>query len=271
MKIIALDVGGTNIRAAIVENAKIKNKKIIKEKTLSHRTKKQVLTQIINIIRKLPKKHLFDCEGIALGLPSKIDSKTKEILYTTNIPKLKDLNIIKELEQEFNLPVKIANDAECFLLGEKHYGLAKNYSSVVGLILGTGLGLGIIKNNRLISQYNFFRKEIIFYKYLDGYFEDYCSSKFFNKKGFSGEELFKKASKKNEKAINIFKEFGTHLSKAIEKIILKTKPEIIVLGGSISKSHKFFKKTVTSEVKVVVSKNENIALLGAYSLFGKQY
>lgn len=262
-KIIAIDLGGTNTRATLVEDAKIK--KIVKEKTLSKGSKKQVLNQIISIIKKLPLKNV---EGVALGLPSKIDDKSKKIIYTTNIPKLKNFNIISELKKEFQVPIKIANDADCFLLGEKNYGFAKNHSSVIGLILGTGLGLAIIKNNKLVSESKFFKKEIGYYKYLDKNYEDYCSGKFFEKKGFSGEELYKRALKKDKNAIEIFEEFEYHLSKVIEKIISRTKPNIIVIGGSISKAYKFFKiTTINSKIKIVASKNENIALLGAYSLF----
>ena len=56
------------------------------------------------------------------------------------------------IEKKFKVPVSINNDANCFALGEKHFG--KKYNNMVGLIIGTGVGAGIIINGKLYCGHN---------------------------------------------------------------------------------------------------------------------
>ena len=65
------------------------------------------------------------------------------------------------------MPVFVNNDVNCFVLGEQRYGLAKGFSSIVGLTLGTGLGSGIIINNQLYAGANCGAGEIGYLPYTD--------------------------------------------------------------------------------------------------------
>ena len=73
--------------------------------------------------------------------------------------------------------------------------------------------------------------------------EYYCAGKYFIKKyNKSGEELFKEANQNNPKALTIFNEFGHNLGKVLAMVVHAIDPEIIILGGSVSKAYKFFEK-----------------------------
>jgi len=82
-----------------------------------------------------------------------------------------------------------------------------------------------------------------------GCFEYYCSAKFFKRKGYSAKELTEKAKRNNRKALRIFKEYGKYLGIGLSNIINLIEPEIIVVGGGISKSWPYFLAETKKEIK----------------------
>jgi len=275
MKILGIDLGGTNVRVGLVENDKLVS---VQSKPInSAGSEAEVLKDIYNLIEKFSDKEIA---GIGVGVPSVLDP-VKGIVYDVqNIPSWKEVPLKDLLQQKFNLPVYINNDANCFAAGEKFFGKGKNYNNIVGLIMGTGLGAGLIINGKLYSGTNCGAGEFGMIPYKDSILEDYCCGQFFTKKySVSGEALSKEAEDGKEDALAIFSEFGSHLGEAIKLILYSVDPEIIILGGSVSKAFKFFEKsmwksiegfayTKTKEnIKIVVSEIENIAIIGAAALY----
>jgi glucokinase len=79
----------------------------------------------------------------------------KGIVYSViNIPSWHEVPLKQILEDRFGLPVFVNNDANCFAMGELYYGSGRGYRHLVGLIVGTGLGAGIVVNGRLYSGAN---------------------------------------------------------------------------------------------------------------------
>ena len=171
------------------------------------------------------------------------------------------------------------NDANVFVLGEKYFGCAKAFKNVAGITLGTGLGGGLIINEKLYNGNNCGAGEFGEIPYKDSKLEDYCGSQFFkNNYDVSGKELSALAEDGNEFAIRAFAQFGIHLGNALKIIVLAVDPEIIVFGGSISKSYKYFKDSMMEQFRTLVfsksverlvikvSDTENVALFGAAAL-----
>ena len=76
----------------------------------------------------------------------------------------------------------------------------------------------------------------------DHNYEYYCSGQYFkNEFGISGEEAAQKAALGDVAILKMFSQFGLNLGEAIKVIMLAVDPEIIILGGSVCKSYKFFK------------------------------
>ena len=178
------------------------------------------------------------------------------------------------------VPVYVNNDANCFAVGEKHFGKIRPYDHAVGLIVGTGLGAGIIANGRLYSGVNCGAGEFGMLPYLDRNFEAYASGQFFQPRPrTSGGELAERAERGDRPALGIFAEFGRHLGEAVKAICYAVDPEIIVLGGSVSKSYRFFRAALweafqtyayslaKERLRIEVSETENIAILGAAALY----
>ena len=79
------------------------------------------------------------------------------------------------IEEKFRLPVRVNNDANCFVLGEYHYGKGQGFDSMIGLTIGTGLGSGIIIDKQLFSGCNGGAGEFGMMEYLDHCYEYYAS------------------------------------------------------------------------------------------------
>ena len=274
MKAIGVDLGGTNVRCGLVENEKIIN--LLGKSINSSGTETEILNDIFLLLDDLVSD---DIEGIGIGVPSVVDVENGIVYDVYNIPSWKSVPIKSILEKRYNKPVYVNNDANCFALGEKYFGKAKNYNNIVGLIIGTGLGAGIIINGKLYNGTNCGAGEFGMIPFKDDILEHYCSGYFFKKKyNTTGEELYKLALNKDEFALNVFREYGKNLGEGIKIILYAIDPEIIVMGGSVSKSFKYFKdalfETISDfgypksleKLKIEVSDVENVAILGAVGL-----
>ena len=276
--IIGVDLGGTNIRAGLIENGVITsvNQALLTDKDSVQKT----LSQLISIIAPLIQPGV---EGIGVGVPSVVDVENGIVYDVINIPSWKKVELKNILETEFKIPVRINNDVNCFALGEHLYGQAKAFSSFVALALGTGLGAGIIINNELYAGNNCGAGEIGSLPYLDKDFEFYTSSSFFESiYSTSAMKTHKDALKGDPKALDIWAEYGFHFGNVIKAVVYTFDPEAIILGGSISKAYPFFetamKKAIDNflfpetikRLKIIQSQTENIALLGAAALVEKK-
>jgi glucokinase len=274
MKLIGIDLGGTNVRVGIVENNSIT--KLLSSPINSKGSESDVINDIERLVEKLITE---DVEGIGIGVPSVVDIKEGIVYDVVNIPSWKAVPLKKILEDKFKHPVIVNNDANCFALGEKYFGKAKEVDNMIGLIIGTGLGAGVITNGKLYSGTNCGAGEFGMIPYKDDILEHYCCGTFFKKyHNISGEDLYNLAEKNNEKAFNIYNEFGGHLANAVKIILYSLDPEMIVLGGSVSKSFRFFKEPLWNhlqdfgypqslkKLKIEATELDNIAILGAAAL-----
>ena len=273
--VVGVDLGGTNVRAGRIENGEL-----VEVRTASVRSQGPETDVLEDMARVIDGVLTKGTAGLGVGVPSVIDLKAGIVYDVQNIPSWKKVALRDWLERRYALPVYINNDANCFAAGEKHFGKAKPYDAAVGLIVGTGLGAGVIANGRLYSGINCGAGEFGMLPYLDRNFEAYASGQFFRRvHGTSGREVAERAGRGEAKALEIFEEFGRHLGEAVKAICYAVDPEIIVLGGSVSKSYGHFQTALwrafqsyayslaKERLKIEVSETENIAILGAAALY----
>jgi len=275
MSIIGVDLGGTNVRAGLVEGGRLA--KVQSAAIRGDGPERAVLEDVFGIIDPLIEPGIG---GIGVGVPSVVDLKEGIIYDVQNIPSWKKVPLKALLEERYHLPSYVNNDANCFAAGEKHFGKGKPYDNFVGLILGTGLGAGIIANGRLFSGANCGAGEFGMLPYKDRNFEYYaCGQYFTNVHGTSGKALAERARKGDAAALAVFNEFGNHLGQAMKAILYAADPEVVILGGSVSRSYSFFKEAMwkamqdfaysitLQKIRVEISETENIAILGAAALY----
>ena len=233
---IAIDLGGTNIRAARIEGYEIKQKIAVKCK--ANGQKHDVIQQLFDLVRQLMTP---ETEKIGIGVPSIIDHEKGVVYDVQNIPSWDIVPIKALMEKEFSLPSAVDNDVNCFALGEKHFGIGKQYRNFVGITIGTGIGAGIVIDGKLYRGSNTGAGEIGCLPYLNSDYEHYCSCQWMNKRGLNALELSERAQRNDVEAISIWEEFGRHLGKLLQAILLTYDPEAIIIGGGITGGSDFFK------------------------------
>jgi glucokinase len=273
--VIGVDLGGTNVRAGLVAAGRLAEVRSVPVR--SRGSEEAVFEDMFRAIDAVMGPGVA---GIGAGVPSVIDLGTGTVYDVQNIPSWKKVPLKARLEERYGLPVYVNNDANCFAAGEKYFGKARPYDHAVGLIIGTGLGAGVIANGRLYSGATCGAGEFGMLPYRDANFEAYASGQFFERvHGTRGGEMAARAERGDPRALAVFDEFGGHLGEAIKAVCYAVDPEIIVLGGSVSKSFRFFRDGLVrafstyayslarERLKVEVSETENIALLGAAALY----
>jgi glucokinase len=272
--IIGIDIGGTTLKVGRIENDKIV-KQTYNEVNLKA-SKEEMLSSLFEVIDRVIN---LDVSSIGVGVPAIVDPIAGVVYDVQNIPVWKEVALKEILEQRYQLKVSINNDANCFALGEKIFGKGKDYKNFIGLSIGTGIGMGIILDNRLYNGVFCGAGEVGMLPYKDGIIEDYSSSFFFtNNYNISAKEMSHRALKGDIAALKSFDEFGRHFGETIKTILYMFAPEAIILGGSISKSFPFFKKSMElslrtfayqsqiKDLRIELSDQKGIALLGAASL-----
>ncbi|WP_282038092.1 ROK family protein [Saccharicrinis aurantiacus] len=273
--VLGIDIGGTSITCGIVEGKELKN--IYNKPTYSHLDAEGVFSNLLTCIDEVLSDQVI---AIGLGVPGLIDEEEGRILNINNIPSWKNFPLKQRLQDHYKLPVFINNDANCFAIGTKHFGKGQDYKSFIGIVLGTGVGGGVIVNDKLHSGVLCSAGEVGCMPYLDGVFEDYCGSTFFPKKSnLTGQRLAQLAEIGDEKALKVFREYGQHMGKLISNLIFTLSPNAFILGGSITQSFHLFEpgiksviedfpfKSVSEKIEIVPDHFDNIAILGAAGLY----
>lgn len=275
--VIGIDLGGTKVRAGVAVNGAIQNQK--QQLFNSRGSKAETLGQLMDLIRSL---FIPGVRGIGLGVPSVIDVEQGIVYNVVNIPSWDRVPLKDILEQEFEVPVRVNNDVNCFALGEHRFGLLKGFQNAVGMTSGTGLGSGIIINNELFEGTNCGAGEIGLLSYGQHNVEYYASGNFFEAfHGVSAIRAHDLAVAGDQTALAWWSEFGRHMGHAIKTAVYAYDPQAIVIGGSLSKAFGFFQAAMfeslknftfpesIKRLKVMQSVNEDITLLGAAALLEK--
>jgi glucokinase len=273
MKLIGVDIGGTKITAALIENDRI-----VKQTTCPTPFDQEKMVVVDAVLHAIAQVYDSEIIGIGIGVPGLVDLQNNMVLDVTNIPSWDIVPLKQLLEDRLLKPVFVNNDANCFALGEKHFGKGKPYRNFVGVTLGTGLGAGIIINNHLYSGQLSGAGEFGNIYYLDSNIENYCSGMFFKNLHLNGHELAEKAKTGNLEAQKLFDELGGHIAHGLSNILFALAPEAIILGGSVSQSFALFEKAMRKafedfpyqklyrDLKIEISEDSNMAIFGASSL-----
>lgn len=154
---ICLDIGGTKVLGAVFdEKGKIIHR--LKKKTKSGgdtaENVEEVIISVADEMRREAELKKDQIRAISAGAPGVIDQDAGIVLFSPNLP-WRDYDIKAPIEKKFGVPFYIGNDVNVGVLGEHKYGAAKGYHNVVGFFVGTGMGGGLILNDRLFTGNRF--------------------------------------------------------------------------------------------------------------------
>lgn len=283
MYYLGVDLGGTNIVVGLV-NEEGKIVKNITKPTIPTRKIEEIFDDIINMCKELIKEFNLtkdNLKGIGMGIPGEVDPKKGVINYSNNIP-IKDFDAKSYITKELDFPVKFANDADCAALGELVAGAAKGCDDIIILTLGTGVGGGIIINGKIYSGYFAGGAELghqtIIYKGAQctcgnkGCLEAYASASALirdakvaainnpssilntlvedgNLDNMTAKVAFDASEKGDEVAKELIEDYIEYLSIGVANLINIFKPQMILLGGGISKQGEKLTKPLTEKAK----------------------
>ena len=237
MYYIGIDLGGTNIAAGIVtEEGKI----VVKDSvpTLSERPTDEIVTDMANLSKKLVQSigiEMNEIKGIGIGCPGTIDFETGEIVYSNNI-KINHYPLADRFKEHIPLPVKVDNDANRAALGE--YKRNRHCASVFALVtLGTGVGGGVIINGKVFRGFNGAAGELGHMTIVSGGKMCTCGKEGCLESYASATALISqtKAKQGDEVAKKVVSNYERYLADGIVSIENIFQPEIIAIGGGISK------------------------------------
>lgn len=267
---LGVDLGGINIAVGLVDdNCNIIQKESVPTGRL--RSFEEIMKDMAELCRKVTEGagyQMADVKCIGIGSPGTPDVVNKRIVYTNNIVNFVDVYLEKELQKYFpGITVHVENDANAAAYGEIIAGAAKQFSTAVVVTLGTGVGGGVIIDNKIYAGFNHAGSEVGHMVIVKdgvpctcgrrGCFEVYASATALiretaemieqypdsvihemienNPENISGKSAFIAAKQGDEAGKKIVEQYVEYLGTGVANLINIFQPEAIVIGGGISK------------------------------------
>ncbi len=267
---IGIDLGGTNIVAGIVNKEELRIVHTAKCKTRAmERPWQEIADDMIKCCNEAIEQYGIswnDIDSVGIGSPGMIDTERQMIVFAGNLP-FDHTPMVDYIQEKVSCPVSIANDADAAAYGEYCAGAGRGSSSMVAITLGTGVGSGIILDGKIHTGYGFAGGEIG-HTLIEmngrpctcgkkGCFEMYgsatglkittrqhmeknpeslmwelCEGNIENVGGRTAFEAMKAGDAAGKAAVD---EYVQALSEGICNIVNALQPEIICIGGGVSK------------------------------------
>jgi glucokinase len=153
--VLGVDLGGTHIRAAVLQGLKLHSR--VSSPTGENPTPERLLPRVYGIIRQaLDEAHLTldQITGIGVATPGPLNNRTGVIYSPPNLPGWDNVPLRDLIQQQFNKPVFIENDAHTAGLGEYMFGAGRGSKHLVYLTISTGIGGGVIIDGKILEGAN---------------------------------------------------------------------------------------------------------------------
>lgn len=263
--IIGIDLGGTKIAGALSDNnGKLLN--TITVKTLAEEGPNAVLGRIKDLIRSLMDRQGVKRDeilGIGIGSPGALDTESGIIIKASNLPGFSNTPVTDVLEQEFQINTYLENDANTAALGEYWFGAGKGYENFLYITVSTGIGGGIVIDGRIYPGSTSNAGEIGHatiephgpkcncgnYGCLELYASGTAIARIANERVSKGEEtslkkldtitskeVFEAAAEGDSLSQEVIDYCMEYLGLGIANAITTLDPDMVILGGGVSKS-----------------------------------
>jgi glucokinase len=264
--VVGIDLGGTNIKLVLIDlGGKIVKK--VNGPTINSSSKNKILDRLEELIHSVIDESDAD-RDLILGIGIGVSGVADESGRVSFAPALgwEDMPVRDLLREEFGIPVVVENDVNAATIGEKLFGVGKTVENFVFVAIGTGVGAGIIINGELYKGFANAAGEVGYLVMGDKYLKDYrkgfgcfeslisgsaiaakaakqmrCYNSgptrisFRQVKNITAKDVFEAAKRKDKIALKIVEEVSKYLAIGLGNISALLNPEMIVLGGGISK------------------------------------
>jgi glucokinase len=262
--VIAIDLGGTNLRAGIVDaNGTIS--KQVRSLTPNSDTAAELAGDLAKTINDL--RDGEEIQGVGLGLAAVVDSNRNRVSTSPNLPRLNNFDFAAEIGSQTGLEVYLENDATAAAIGEHWLGAGKDANHLICITLGTGVGGGLIVDgkpvygaagnagevghiclnaegpacgcgsNGCLEQYASGTAIVRMTREL---ISEYPDSPLHSRFEFTSEDVHEAAVNGDMAAIQAFENAGRHLGTALAGLVNLLNPEIIVITGGVASAWELF-------------------------------
>jgi glucokinase len=260
---IAADVGGTQIRVALYQKG---DTHPVKQKRIPTKSSdNSPLERLTGLLAELWPVNDRVC-SIVIAAPGWVNSDLGIVYTCPNIPGWEQLPLAQILQERFNVPVRLGNDANLAALGEWRFGAGRGHHNLIYLTISTGIGGGIITNDRLLTGSHGIAGELGHITVMPdgplcgcgqrGHLEALASGTAIGKyvadqiaQGVpsslaqlvspSGRDISEAAEHGDPLAKAALARAGTYIGHAIANFLAIFNPSIVILGGGVSRSGAF--------------------------------
>lgn len=273
-KIIAVDLGGTNVRGVVIDaHGSISSR--ISRPTPDRSNAVELLDTFAQLVGDL-KGQADDIGVVSVAAAAVLDKRDARKTKWPNIPALADVDFPAEIEKRTGLKVLIENDATAAAIGEHWLGAAKGSEHAICITLGTGVGGGIISNgkpvfgaigtageighicldingpkcgcgsNGCLEQYSSGTAIVRIVREL---FEEFPDSTLRSRSTFEPKDVFEAGKSGDTASVRAFEIAGTSLGTALAGLINVLDPEVIVITGGVAAAWELFIEATWREVR----------------------
>jgi len=241
---LGLDLGGTNIKSVVLDGDVVVDRATTATEAASGPA--AVIDRLVDAGRAAIER-CGPVDGVGIGVPGLFDAHTGEIEFLPNLPGLwRGQPIVASLVAGLGAPAAIINDARAFTLAEARIGAAAGASTVICLVLGTGIGGGVVIDGRLHFGRHGRAGEIAHQTIVPdgppctcgnrGCLEALATSGALARLAGRPDAaaVFAAASEGDEQAINAIEAAANHFGVAIANMITVLVPERVVIGGGVA-------------------------------------
>ncbi|WP_130805860.1 ROK family protein [Senegalia massiliensis] len=304
MFVIGYDIGGTKT-AFILSQVNDSGIKILqREEFKTTRDWKNVIGQLMEKSKIAIKDNDISLDDLKLGIScgGPLDNKKGLILSPPNLPGWDNVPVVDYIHEKIGVKPNLQNDADACALAEWRYGAGVGYENLIFLTFGTGLGAGLILNNKLYTGASNMAGEVGHIRLEDegpigygksGSFEGFCSgggiaqlaqfeAKSLRNKGlrasFDKREIKDITTKDvsiaaelgNKDALDIFKTSGRYFGKGLSILIDILNPEIIVAGSIYKRAGEFLKEEMYNEIEKEALKSSSKVVKIVPAMLGEE-
>ena len=268
--VLGIDVGATNIKFGLVDSRGkiVATSNLATASFLSH--KRTLIQGLLQGCLALLKKHHLeekDILGVGMGLPGLVDGIRGIVRFLPNIPGWKDVPLKEIMERRLRIPTFLDNDVNLITLAEWKFGAGKGIRNMVCLTLGTGVGSGLILDNRLYRGEGFAAGELghvplnekgpvcncggraCLERYVGNRYLQKEAARIFKNKNLSLEDIDRLASQGDQRAKRFWAEAARHIGCGLVGVVNLLNPRRIVIGGGISNAYRHLFPTIRETLK----------------------
>lgn len=247
MAILAFDIGGSAVKYGVWNQEQLTEQSAFKTPKNWKDMKKELLLVKEEMMEK------YKIEGAAFSAPGAVNQIDRTIDGLSAVPYIHHFPIYDELEELFNLPISIENDANSAALAEVWKGVAKDNKNVLFVVIGTGVGGSVIVNREVQHGAHLFGGEFGL-MLLDGSqtFSElatpvqmtwkYADCMGISRDAIDGKRVFELAEEGDQLAIEEVNHFYYYLAIGLYNLTYSFDPEKIIIGGGISNKKGLIKR-----------------------------